>query len=795
MKWIRNLSLGGKIIVVNILSSLALVVIAVFIGVYEFSSSFKESAVKNVELSLNSYVEQLNEYKNSSQYFSSQLSENPSIIASVKNNDRLSLETSVNKIISGTDLDHVIITDQSGNVIFSVGYLGFQNGSVIDRAEIASAIQKSRSTVLEAQQNDRISISTGSPVFDAAGNIIAAVSAGYLLSDNAKLDKLKSQYKTDFTLFLGDTRISTTIINGEGKRLVGTKLDPKIAQIVLNHNSNYSGSADILGIPYVTAYRPIHNPAGKAMGVIFAGNPLSQISSTRNSIILKLVPVIIVVFLSIGFLVIRVMKKILIKPIMNLIENGADKIAAGDIDIDLNSSRSDEIGRLERAFMDMVSNIKMKVRAAEKISSGQLEFDLELQSDKDILGKSMLKISSNLKELVAETKFMADSYIHGRLSVRANADKYSGSYRELLNGFNSGIDEIVFPTREGSRVLEKLASGDLTARVSGDFDGDHGILIKSINTLAESMEAAISEVSRTVGITVQASSQISESAVQIAEGTQIQSDQSTEIASAIEEMTHTIFENTKNSSFASEAAKQAGQKAVEGGVTVGESISGMLKIAEIVDETAVTVEALGQSSREIGDIIQVIDDIADQTNLLALNAAIEAARAGEQGRGFAVVADEVRKLADKTSRATKEITTMIRTIQEETNSAVKSIKEGTTVVSNGKELAQKAEISLREIIHETDKVAELVSQVAVASEEQSATVEEISRSVEGISGVIQKSVDGTTMTAHAAEELNELTGNLHALVSKFRLSDQALSVRRRNAGAYASEIAQEYISS
>lgn len=785
MKWFNNLSLGGKIIVVNILSSLVLVIIAVVIGVFEFSSSFKESAVKDVELALNSYVEQLNEYKNTSLYFSSQLSENAVLTASIKNNDRLSLETAVKRIISGTDLDYVIVADKSGNVIFSVGYLFSQDGKVIDRTEISSALHNSRSTILESWQNDKISISTGSPVIDGNGNVIAAVSAGYLLSDNAKLDRLKSQYKTDFTLFLGDTRISTTIINGEGKRLVGTKLDPKIAQIVLSKNSYYSGSADILGIPYVTAYRPIHAPDGKAMGVIFAGNPLSQISATRNSIILKLLPVIIIVFLSIGFIVIRVMKKILIKPIMNLIENGADKIAAGDIEIDFNSSRTDEIGRLERAFMDMVSNIKMKVSAAEKISSGQLEFDLELKSEKDILGKSILKISSTLKELVAETKFMTDSYIHGRLSVRAITDKYSGSYRELLSGFNSGIDEIVFPTREGSMVLEKLASGDLTARVTGEFDGDHKILINSINTLAESMETAISEVSRTVGITVQASSQISESAVQIADGTKIQSDQSTEIASAIEEMTRTIFENSKNSSFASEAARQAGQKAVEGGGTVGESISGMLKIAEIVDETAVTVEALGQSSREIGDIIQVIDDIADQTNLLALNAAIEAARAGEQGRGFAVVADEVRKLADKTSLATKEITTMIRTIQEETNSAVESIKEGTAVVSKGKELAQKADVSLREIIQETDKVAELVSQVAVASEEQSATVEQISRSIEGISGVIQKSVDGTTMTAHAAEELNELTGNLQDLVSKFRLSDQVLSDRRRTAGIYS----------
>ena len=164
-------------------------------------------------------------------------------------------------------------------------------------------------------------------------------------------------------------------------------------------------------------------------------------------------------------------------------------------------------------------------------------------------------------------------------------------------------------------------------------------------------------------------------------------------------------------------------------------LPGMNKIAEVVTEAASTVQELGNSSEKIGEIVQVIDDIADQTNLLALNAAIEAARAGEQGRGFAVVADEVRKLAERTTKATKEIASMIKQIQKETIGAVQSMEKGTVEVSKGKELVEKAGVSLNQIISSSQEVVDNVSQVAAASEEQSATSEQISKNIEAISSV------------------------------------------------------------
>ncbi|MGA9120472.1 MAG: methyl-accepting chemotaxis protein, partial [Bacteroidota bacterium] len=209
-----------------------------------------------------------------------------------------------------------------------------------------------------------------------------------------------------------------------------------------------------------------------------------------------------------------------------------------------------------------------------------------------------------------------------------------------------------------------------------------------------------------------------------------------------------------------------------GGQVVDETVVGMKRIAEVVNKSAATVKALGKSSDQIGEIIGVIDDIADQTNLLALNAAIEAARAGEQGRGFAVVADEVRKLAERTTKATKEIAGMIKAIQADTTGAVSSMAEGTKEVDEGIKLADKAGVSLNEIVEVSQKVTDMVSQIAAASEEQSSASEQISKNVEAISTVTAETAQGVQQIARAAEDLNRLTENLQQLLSRFKLSGE-----------------------
>jgi methyl-accepting chemotaxis protein len=185
------------------------------------------------------------------------------------------------------------------------------------------------------------------------------------------------------------------------------------------------------------------------------------------------------------------------------------------------------------------------------------------------------------------------------------------------------------------------------------------------------------------------------------------------------------------------------------------------------------VEELGKSSDQIGRIIGVIDDIADQTNLLALNAAIEAARAGEQGRGFAVVADEVRKLAERTTKATKEIADMIRTVQEETKVAVAAMEEGTKQVEEGVTTTSRAGDSLKQIIHMSEQVGEMITHIATAATEQSSATEEINKNMDQIAKLVKESAEGAKESAKACQDLSSLALDMQKLVSNFKLEDDA----------------------
>lgn len=411
----------------------------------------------------------------------------------------------------------------------------------------------------------------------------------------------------------------------------------------------------------------------------------------------------------------------------------------------LNLNFKDEIGEMSQTVDKMITQVQSAVSAYEIVRS---------------------RINELLKEI---NKLIHDSK-DGLLDNRGNSEKFNGSYKDLIIGFNDVMDALILPIQDGAGVLAAMGTGDFTVRVTNEYKGQHRKITDSINTLGDSLGAVLREVSEAVEATASATTQISSSTEEMASGVQEQSAQSQEVAAAVDEMTKTILQTTGNASNTADVAKNAGLSAKDGGQVIRDTIEGMNRIANVVTKAARTVQDLGKSSDQIGEIIQVIDDIADQTNLLALNAAIEAARAGEQGRGFAVVADEVRKLAERTTKATKEIAGMIKRIQGETKGAVDSIEEGAVEVERGKELAAKAEDSLEQIISGSEEVVDRAMQVAAASEEQSAAAEQISKNIEIINNVTQESAAGTQQIAKAAEDLNRLTEKLLGLISRFKVS-------------------------
>jgi methyl-accepting chemotaxis protein len=323
-----------------------------------------------------------------------------------------------------------------------------------------------------------------------------------------------------------------------------------------------------------------------------------------------------------------------------------------------------------------------------------------------------------------------------------------------------------------------IAQGDLTGETLEVLSDDElGELTKAVNQMQSSLTEMMISIGRDAENLASASEQLSNSATQQAQGSQTQTDQTQQVATAIHEMSATVQEVSSNSMQAASKAVQTADTARHGGKVVEDVLSTMRSIADSVGSTARKIEELGKSSDRIGTIIAVIDEIADQTNLLALNAAIEAARAGEQGRGFAVVADEVRKLAERTTSATKEIAQMITNVQGETKTAVTEMELGTKKVDAGVETTTQAGDALKEIISAAQQVGDMINQIATAATEQASATDQIKASVESIAHISQESASGAQQSAHACQELSALAMNLQQVVSRFHTSGQQRSQR------------------
>ncbi|TKB71035.1 MAG: methyl-accepting chemotaxis protein [Nitrospira sp.] len=320
-------------------------------------------------------------------------------------------------------------------------------------------------------------------------------------------------------------------------------------------------------------------------------------------------------------------------------------------------------------------------------------------------------------------------------------------------------------------VLKDLVEGegDLSKRVPVSGRDEIAEMGSRFNVFMDKLHGTVSNVAYVTDRVAAASAQLAATVEEMSRGSESLTGRSVQTSSSVEEMNATVNEVAQNSSRAATMAQDAVHTAQGSRNVVEETVTGMSRIAESVRHSAGLIETLGKSSDQIGEIVRVIQDIADQTNLLALNAAIEAARAGEQGRGFAVVADEVRKLAERTTKATKEIGDMIRQIQQDTKGAVQSMQEGTDKVTGGVTLVNKMGDALATIVQRVNETAEMIRQIAVASEEQSVATQQIAGDVENVAKVSKEAAGSAAESAKACHDLSQMTTELQGIVKGFKL--------------------------
>ncbi len=322
--------------------------------------------------------------------------------------------------------------------------------------------------------------------------------------------------------------------------------------------------------------------------------------------------------------------------------------------------------------------------------------------------------------------------------------------------------------------LGNLAEGDLTvnATVSEDFTG---AIADSVNFAIDQLRQLVSAINSTAERVARASDQTQATAVELAEASESQAQEIAGASAAINQMAVSIDQVSANAAESAIVADRSVAIAHNGVEVVQRTIDGMNTIRDQIQETSKRIKRLGESSQEIGDIIGLINDIADQTNILALNAAIQASMAGEAGRGFAVVADEVQRLAERSANATKQIETLVKTIQADTNEAVMSMESTTSEVVRGAKLAKDAGEALEEVQTVSNNLAQLIQSISNAARQQAASAGHISNTMNIIQDITSQTTSGTMATARSVGQLNEMATALQESVSGFKLPEEYLA--------------------
>src|SRR5574341_353235 len=387
-----------------------------------------------------------------------------------------------------------------------------------------------------------------------------------------------------------------------------------------------------------------------------------------------------------------------------------------------------------------ISPVKDLMRVAEALGRG------------DLSKKAYVTTGDELGQL-GDTLNQTIDRLQGLIQTASDRDKMQHQVMGLLS--------VVSTAAEGDLTVKAEVTADALGSVADAFN----LMIAGLMTLVTQASNVAAEIQRST-------TEILQSTERMRTGAEQQASQIRNASEAVNAMSHTTQRMAENAEAATQTSVKATQAAVKGGASVAETIRGMQRIRATVQSTGKKIKGLGERSLEIGAIIEVINEIATQTNLLALNAAIEAARAGEQGKGFAVVADEVRKLAERAARATKDITGLIKGIQVETSEAVTVMEEGTREVEEGTKLADQAGSALREIQEIVKQTSVLMTDITKAADDQVETTQTVVHTMDSISKLTQDASRGVQDTVATIGNLADLSSRLSDAIGRFKLGKE-----------------------